>query len=256
MFPGNDVGQASTCMINHELKCALPSLSLPLQRATQRHQHVHAACYRRADKRFFERSVYARRAAAVPGSIDRFVWWDEGRSKWGWWSNSTEPGASITLRVPTWTQALVDTYTPVILAFGCTKSGTKPMGTAQLTCLNGCTCEPHQYRARWDSKVSLTSLFAMRVTPHSDCQVHFQVRLCTYRARMQNRSFTVVRHGLAPLSDSTSSGTLRRHNIQSSTVCGRTQAQSCCLASLLCRCWKMRRAGTGLRSAWRLSWTK
>ena len=31
---------------------------------------------------------------------DRFGWWDEGKGVWAWWSNSSTPGATLTLSIP------------------------------------------------------------------------------------------------------------------------------------------------------------
>ena len=127
-----------------------------------------------------------RRSAAVAGSADRFDWWDEGRQKWGWWSNSTAAGASITLQIPTSSAASVaraigSDDSSVLLAFGCTRSGTKPMGNAQVSCVSGCRCKPQTFEGSWDQQNSLTSLMAFRVSQHPECQVQFKVR-CSKRS--------------------------------------------------------------------------
>lgn len=116
------------------------------------------------------------RAAVVPGSNQGFDWWDEGRSKWGWWTNSSSPGASLTLSIPTGPArpAQADGST-ALLAFGCTKSGTKPMGVARVTCLSGCACPEQEFDTKWDQSVSLTSLFPFQVSKHPECHVQFQV---------------------------------------------------------------------------------
>lgn len=111
----------------------------------------------------------------VPDSVDRFDWWDEERFKWGWWSNSTSPGASITLHIPTGSTIVEADDETVLLAFGCTRSGTKPMGSAQVLCVSGCTCEPQTCQGSWDQQNSLTALVAFRVSQHPDCRVQFKV---------------------------------------------------------------------------------
>ena len=64
----------------------------------------------------------------------------------------------------------------VLLAFGCTRSGTKPMGNAQVSCVSGCRCKPQTFEGSWDQQNSLTSLMASRVSQHPECQVQFKVR--------------------------------------------------------------------------------
>jgi hypothetical protein len=122
------------------------------------------------------------REAALAGTINGWEWWDEGKSKWGWWTNSSHPGASITLQISTMPElggmgsTPTDFLQPVMLAFGCLRSGTKPMGRAKVSCVAGCTCESIVLRGFWDRKVSLTYVHALRVTQHDTCQVHFEVQ--------------------------------------------------------------------------------
>ena len=112
----------------------------------------------------------------MDGSIDRFDWWDEGNSKWGWWTNSSQPGASITLRIPS---APAHGSTPagaqVMLALGCTKSGTKLMGDAHVSCVSGCACEATTLGGTWDWKNSQTAMFGVRASQHPDCHLKFKV---------------------------------------------------------------------------------
>jgi hypothetical protein len=65
----------------------------------------------------------------------------------------------------------------VLLGIGCMRSGTKPVGTAQVGCVAGCTCNETVLDAAWDQPVSLTSIFSVPVKMTSDeCVLHFQVR--------------------------------------------------------------------------------
>jgi hypothetical protein len=113
-----------------------------------------------------------------------FEWWDEGKDKWGWWSNSSHPGATLTLQLSTMpdTGALQPgnasaPHAPqeVMLAIGWLRSGTKPMGRARVSCVSGCTCKSDVFRGFWDRKASLTYTNALWVTSHEQCRVKFEV---------------------------------------------------------------------------------
>jgi hypothetical protein len=118
----------------------------------------------------------------------QFEWWDEGKGKWGWWTNTSHPGATLTLQLSTLPEvgalqsghlSALDSPHQVMIAFGCLRSGTKPMGRARVSCISGCTCDSIVLRGFWDSKVSLTYTHALRVTPHEECQIKFEVS-CPY----------------------------------------------------------------------------
>ena len=121
------------------------------------------------------------RTAVVPHSIDRFQWYDEGRRKWGWWSNSTDAGSSITLEVNTMASdnstAATTPNSPVMVAFGCLHSGTKPMGIAEVSCVSGCACSTIKINARWTPQVSLTNITPLHTSQHPHCQIRFKVRV-------------------------------------------------------------------------------
>jgi hypothetical protein len=136
------------------------------------------------------------RAAAVPSTLDRFEWWDEGRSKWGWWSNSTEAGASIDLRIPCLPggklplgRNTAKLSRSVLLGIGCMRSRSKPVGAARVECIAGCSCNATVLDAAWDHPVSLTSIFSLPVRVTSDeCSLRFQVCLLSCLACSALRS--------------------------------------------------------------------
>jgi hypothetical protein len=118
--------------------------------------------------------------SVVHGTTHGFNWKDGGKSVSAWWSDSTSPGASLTLDISTQT---MDAHRgnstephDVTIAIGFLRSGTKPMGRAAVECVSCCSCERKVLHGDTDSRTSQSYLEAMLVSAHPHCNLQITVR--------------------------------------------------------------------------------
>ncbi|PSC68178.1 Acyl-coenzyme A thioesterase THEM4 isoform A [Micractinium conductrix] len=96
--------------------------------------------------------------------------------KWGW--SAAKPGA--------WAEMLFDSASGFVdLTGNATNEGAqvslsylksyKGMGTAELACVSGCTCEPQALDGTWETELSLQQILQFWVSRHRRCRVRITV---------------------------------------------------------------------------------